>query len=252
VAGKNALAWQLLLPLFAPLLGSFIGLLTLRLPAGEPVVAGRSACAGCKRTLGPIDLVPILSFLWLRGRCRTCRAPIPRRYLLIELACVGVAVWAVFAHGWPLAAASAVLGWWLLLIAFVDAEHFWLPWRFTLPLGAAGLLAAALLQPQSLSERAIGAVAGVAVLWGLAWLYRRVRGREGLGGGDPALLGAAGAWVGWTGLPSVLLYASLAGLSLVLAQALLRRRVRLDDRLPFGVFLAAGIWLTWLYGPLGR
>ncbi|MNT74661.1 Type 4 prepilin-like proteins leader peptide-processing enzyme [compost metagenome] len=85
----------------------------------------------------------------------------------------------------------------------------------------------------------------------LAWAYRRVRGREGLGVGDPLLLGAGGAWVGWIGLPSVLLWASLAGLSVAAGALAVRRRLSGSDRLPFGAFLAVGLWLTWLYGPLG-
>jgi len=97
----------------------------------------------------------------------------------------------------------------------------------------------------------IGAAAGFGVLWLLALIYKRLRGRDGLGGGDPFLLGAIGAWVGWMGLPSVLLWASLSGLSVVAAKVVLRRPVAGTDRLPFGVFLAIGAWLTWLYGPLG-
>jgi leader peptidase (prepilin peptidase)/N-methyltransferase len=94
-------------------------------------------------------------------------------------------------------------------------------------------------------------VAGFVILWGLGWLYQRLRSRQGLGGGDPFLFGAGGAWVGWIGLPSVLLWGSAAGLSLVLARLILRRPVAMTDRLPFGTFLAAGVWLVWLYGPLG-
>ena len=88
-------------------------------------------------------------------------------------------------------------------------------------------------------------------LWGLAQVYRRVRGREGLGGGDPLLLGAGGAWVGWIGLPSVLLWAAAAALSLVAARFIMRRPMAGTDRLPFGVFLALGVWCVWLWGPLG-
>jgi len=146
---------------------------------------------------------------------------------------------------------TAVLGWFLLLIAVVDAEHFWLPDELTLPLGAAGLGAAILPNGTGLLNAAIGAAAGFAALWLLAFAYRRLRGRDGLGGGDPFLLAAGGAWVGWTGLPSVLLWAAAGGLSLVLARALLKKPMTGGDKLAFGVFLAGGIWMTWLFGPLG-
>ena len=82
-------------------------------------------------------------------------------------------------------------------------------------------------------------------------LFRSLRGREGLGDGDPILLAAGGAWVGWIGLPSVLLWASAAGLSFVAARLLVGGKVTGEDRLPFGPCLAVGIWLTWMLGPLG-
>ena len=175
------------------------------------------------------------------------------RGLLMPAAVVigaAIPVWAMGAEPASIVVA-ACLGWWLLLAAVVDGRHFWLPDWLTLPLLAAGLAVTALLDRTALIDHLIGAAAGFAVLWGLAALYRRTRGREGLGGGDFRLLAAAGAWVGWMGLPSVLLRASVAGLSLVLARLALKQAVSGQDRLPFGVFLALGIWMTWLYGPLG-
>lgn len=163
-----------------------------------------------------------------------------------------VGVWAGLSQDLLSAALlTAVLGWALLLIAVVDAEHFWLPDELTLPLAAAGLGAALLPGGTGLLNAAIGAAVGFGGLWLLAFAYRRLRGREGLGGGDPFLLAAGGAWVGWIGLPTVLLWAAAAGLSLVLARALMRKPLAGDDRLAFGVFLAIGIWMTWLFGPLG-
>ena len=234
------------------IVGSFLGLLSLRLPRGEGVVRGRSRCAGCGRPLAPWRLVPLASYLASRGRCDACGAPIPARYPLLELAAAGIGVWAALSQDAPLAAGlTALLGWQLLLIAVIDAEHFWLPDRLTLPLLGTGLVAAVTLDRTAPVDALIGVAAGFATLWLLAFAYRRLRGREGLGGRDPFLLAAAGAWVGWLGLPSVLLWASVAGLSLVLARALTGQRISGADRLPFGPFLAAGVWLTWLIGPLG-
>lgn len=241
----------ILLPVLGLAVGSFLGLVSLRWPADQPIVAGRSRCAACERSLAVWDLVPVLSYAALGGRCRTCRSPIPIRYPLLELACAGIGLWAAMHHAGPLAMVTAVFGWALLLIALIDAEHYWLPDILTLPLLAAGLLAAVFLAPDRLGDRVLGAVAGFAFLWALAWAYRRLRHREGLGGGDPRLFAALGAWVGWNGLPSVLLWGCLAGLSLVAAKLVLRRSVRATDRLPFGVLLAIGGWLTWLYGSLG-
>jgi leader peptidase (prepilin peptidase)/N-methyltransferase len=179
-------------------------------------------------------------------------APGMRRYGFMALAAAVIGVWAVLSQPAPLAAVlTALLGWQLLLIAVIDAEHFRLPDQLTLPLLATGGLAAVLLEHTAPLDAVIGAVVGFAGLWGLALAYRRLRGREGLGDGDPILLAAGGAWVGWIGLPSVLLWASAAGLSFVAAKFLTGRGMAATDRLPFGPCLAAGIWLTWLMGPLG-
>lgn len=197
-------------------------------------------------------MVPVLSYIFARGRCRECDLPIPVRYPLIELACAGIGVWAVMSQpDLPSVVFTALLGWQLILIAVVDAEHFWLPDALTLPLLALGLMAAILLPSGSLLHSAVGAAVGFFGLWLLAFAYRRLRHRDGLGGGDPILLAVGGAWVTWTGLPSVLLWASASALSLVAARIVTGRPVSGQDRLPFGPFLAIGIWLTWLFGPLG-
>lgn len=204
--------------------GAFVALVTVRLPRGEDVVSA-----------------PAQRGAW--------RSP---RYLMIEAATAAIGAWAAMQGGDGLViAATAVLGWQLLLIAIIDAENFWLPDILTWPLIATGLALAATLAGAVPWPQIIGAAGGFVMLWGLAWAYKRLRGRDGLGGGDPFLFGGAGAWVGWTGLPSVMLWACGAGLAIVLARLALRRRISGTDRLPFGTLLAVGVWLTWLYGPLG-
>lgn len=240
-----------ILPLLGLIVGSFIGLVSLRLPLGQPVIMGRSRCQGCGQTLAPWDLVPVLSYLAFGGRCRRCRAPIPIRYPLIELACAVIGLWAALHDASWTGLVTAAFGWWLLLIALVDGENFWLPDGLTLPLLGAGLVAAALLAPETLANRLMGGALGFASLWLIAFAYRRWRGRVGLGDGDPRLFAAIGAWVDWLGLPSVLLWACAAGFSVVGAKLILRKPVSGEDQLPFGVFLAIGAWMTWLYGPLG-
>lgn len=232
--------------------GSFAALVSVRLPLGESVVGGRSHCRGCGRALAPWNLVPVVSYLAARGRCTGCGRKVSPRYPLIELACAVIGVWAAVGQPTLIAAAfTALLGWQLLLIAVVDAEHQWLPDALTLPLLASGLTAALALPIPTLRDSLIGAAVGFACLWALSRAYRQMRGRDGLGGGDPYLLAAIGAWTGWIGLPSVLVWASTAGLSLVVARRLTGRAVSASDRLPFGVFLAIGAWLTWLAGPIG-
>ncbi len=244
--------WDVLPVVLGPFIGSFLGLVSIRLPKGESIVGGRSGCRSCERALQPLDLIPILSFAGLRGRCRGCAVVIPIRYPLMEAGCLALGLWSALVFSGPLALVTAALGWTLLLIAVIDAEHFWLPEILTLPLAAAGLIVSATHGFAALRDALIGGAAGFLVLAIIGYAYRRLRGREGLGGGDLRLLGAAGAWVGWIGLPSVLLYAALLGLCLALAARLRGGPISGTTPLPFGTFLAVGLWITWLYGPLGR
>lgn len=236
----------LFMVLAAPFVGSFLGLLAARLPAGRPVVTGRSACDTCGHTLGAPDLLPVLSWLVSRGRCRHCAAPLSATYPMIELLALLIALWSLAVlPGW-LAWAGAGLGWALIALAAADAWHGILPDEITLPLAAAGLAVAWAVDPALIGHHAIGAGAGFTLVVIVRELYRRLRGREGMGLGDAKLMAAAGAWAGWQGLAGVLLIAAVTGL----AAAVVLRRTSLSDALPFGPFLALGIWLTWLYGPL--
>ena len=240
----------LMLLLAAPCIGSFLGVLIERLPAGRPLVLGRSACDHCGTSLATRDLVPIASWLAQRGRCRYCQQPIGLRYPAIELAALGVALWSlVVLPGW-LAWAGAGLGWVLLTASLIDSRHMILPDRLTLPLIPAGLLVIWLLEPARLPAHLIGALAGFVLLLAVGLLYRRLRGREGIGLGDAKLLAAAGAWVSWEGLPGIVLLAAAAALLVALVGRLFGRSLDAQEELPFGPYLAGAFWLTWLYGPL--
>lgn len=236
---------------FGLVVGSFLALISVRLPRSEPVVGGRSICRACSKPLRVWELIPVISWVIQRGKCHSCKSEISPRYPAIEFGCAGLGIWAGYwAPGWG-GLMGALLVWQLVLIAVIDAEHFWLPRVLTVPLTASGLLAAWLIEPGELSSRLIGAAVGFASLWILAWSYRRLRGREGLGGGDPHLFAGVGAWLGWFALPTVLVWGCLAGLAMVICQLALRRVTHLETRLPFGSFLAIGAWITWLWGPLG-
>jgi leader peptidase (prepilin peptidase)/N-methyltransferase len=240
---------QFLPVILAPFIGSFLGVLIRRLPVGQPIVLARSACASCGRSLAARDLLPVVSFLLLRGRCRTCHAPIGVFHLAVELVAAAVALWAALTMAeadWVWA--SCVLGWTLLALGWIDVEHMLLPDVLTLPLLLAGLGATLLLDPGDIFDHALGAVAGYLVFRAVAEAYRAWRGRDGLGGGDAKLLAAAGAWLGWQALPAVVLEASLAGIAAALVARVLGRRVSRTTALPFGPFIAAAIWLVWLYG----
>jgi leader peptidase (prepilin peptidase) / N-methyltransferase len=231
-------------------IGSFIGVLVLRLPAGEPL-SGRSACPSCGARLDAKDLVPVASWFILRGRCRHCRAPIGLFYPAIELAAVAVALWAQSGtEAWVLWA-SCGFGWTLLALGLIDLRHMVLPDPLTLPLIAAGPIVAAFAAPDSVVDDVAGAASGFAFFTLVAWAYRRWRGRDGLGAGDAKLLAALGAWDGASGLPSVVLLGSMAALGAVLALRLAGRNTTAQDRVPFGPALALAGWVVWLYGPIG-
>jgi leader peptidase (prepilin peptidase)/N-methyltransferase len=196
------------------------------------------------------DLVPLASWLTLRGRCRHCGAWIGWFYPAVELAALAIAVVSVTVTRGYDAWVAAALGWWLLALGWIDWRRFILPDALTLPLIVLGLAAAWGLAPDELWDRLAGAVCGYLLLWGVAWLYRRLRGRDGLGLGDAKLLAAAGAWVGAGGLPSVLAGAAIAALAAAGGMMLAGRRLDRHTALPFGPFLAAATWLVWLFGPI--
>jgi leader peptidase (prepilin peptidase)/N-methyltransferase len=238
--------WAAGLGILGAILGSFLAALVLRWTADRSIIHGRSACDSCGRTLATIDLVPVLSFVALRGRCRTCHAPINRSHLVIELLAVTIGVIAGLTSPGPAGAAGAVFGWLLLALGALDLAAFWLPDRLTATLAAIGLATGLAGFAPDLEERLWGGIAGFGALWLVGEGYRRLRGREGLGGGDPKLFGAIGLSLGWRLLPAVLLIASLIGLGVVMGAALRGRPLARDAALPFGVFLAAAAYPAWL------
>ena len=228
------------------IVGSFLAAILVRWPSGRSVVRGRSQCDSCGASLGARDLVPILSYFLVRGRCRKCGAEIDRKHLAAEAGAALIGLTAILAHPLPVAVFTALFGWWLFLLAALDVEHHWLPDRLTLPLIPAGLAVAWLGIGPPLEPRLIGAVVGFVSLAAIAWAYRRLRGREGLGGGDPKLFAAIGAWLGWPQLPFVLLGAGLIGLAVILAMRLRGQGVAATDRLPLGTLMALAAWPVWL------
>jgi len=234
----------------APFIGSFLGTVIRRLPAGRPIAWTRSACEQCGCRLEARDLVPLASWVLAKGRCRCCGRPIGWFYPAVELAALAVALVALAVDGGGRVWLDCLLGWWLLTLAWIDARHWRLPDALTLPLVLVGLIAAAAFAPDTLFARALGAALGYSALQAIAWLYRKWRGRDGLGGGDAKLLAAAGAWVGASALPSVVFVAALAALATALALRLRGVRLAAQSALPFGPFLALATWFVWLFGPL--
>ena len=235
----------------SPVIGSFLAAAAQRLPEdGRGLLFGRSRCDHCRQPLAAWDMVPILSWLRLRGRCRHCGAAIDPAHPAIELAAIGIAALALAVVGDTAALpATCLLGWWLLLLGAIDRRTGLLPDMLTLPLVVVGLAEGLLTEIGAAPlDRIIGAVAGYALFAGLAFAYRRLRGRDGLGLGDAKLLAAGGAWLGWQALPDVILVGA-AG-ALITALVLQRGQVTRHTAIAFGPWLALGIWTMRLLGPL--
>lgn len=241
---------SIFLVIASPFVGSFLGVVIKRLPEGRSILFGRSRCDCGKVALATRDLVPIVSWTLNRGLCRTCARPLGSFYPATEIAALIVAVWSVAVLPPDLVWIGAGFGWMLLTLGWIDRREFILPDSLTLPLAVAGIVVVAMIDWSCLVDHLIGAAAGYASLRLVSWLYRRWRGRDGLGHGDAKLFAALGAWVGWQGLPTVMLYAALGGLVVTAFFTVRRGSLRLDRALPFGPYLCIGGWLVWLYGPL--
>lgn len=207
-----------------------------------------SHCPACRQPLSAAENIPLLSWLWQRGRCRHCQVAISPRYPLVEAGTALVTAllaWR-FGVGWG-TLALFVLGWGLIALTLIDLDHHLLPDDLTLPLLWLGLIVNALGQgPANLEDAVWGAVTGYGLLWSVYWIFRLLTGKEGMGQGDFKLLAALGAWLGWQALPLIILVSSLLGALLGLSLIALQGRSR-HVALPFGPYLAAagGIALFW-------
>jgi leader peptidase (prepilin peptidase)/N-methyltransferase len=208
----------------------------------------RSACPCCGHQITALENIPVISWLALRGKCSQCKAPISARYPAIELLSAilsGVLVW-TFGSGW-MGLATLVFGYLLLAMTFIDLDTQLLPDDLTLPLLWLGLLVNLNGTFVPLQDAVIGAAAGYLALWSIYWLFKLATGKEGMGYGDGKLLGALGAWLGWTALPTIILLSSVVGAVvgiLLIATAKLGR----GKPMPFGPYLAAAGLITLLWG----
>ena len=250
--------------------GSFLNVVVHRLPkmlerrwradcadlAGQPapdepvynLAVPRSACPACGHRITAAENIPLVSWLALSGRCRACKVRISARYPLVELLAGLLAAAAIWRFGaTPQGLAACALLWTLLALTFIDVDTQYLPDDLTLPLLWGGLIAnlAGLFVP--LQEAVVGAIAGYLVLWSIYWLFKLIRGKEGMGYGDFKLLGALGAWLGWKMLPLIVLLSSVVGAVVGIALIVFKGR---DHQIPlaFGPYLAAAGAIALFFG----
>lgn len=263
-------AWIAVATVLGLLIGSFLNVVIYRLPlimqrewevqcaelAGTAPPAGpamslstpRSRCPHCGHAITALENIPVISYLFLRGRCRVCSASISVRYPIVE-ALTGlmsaVVAWK-FGFDWT-AAGALLMTWALIALTFIDLDHQLLPDKITLPLLWLGLYFNLFGSYTSLEAGVIGAMAGYLSLWLVYHLFRLLTGKEGMGYGDFKLLGALGAWLGWQSLPVIVLLSSLVGALVGISLILLKNHSR-ETPIPFGPYLAAAGWLALVWG----
>jgi len=228
------------------IIGSFLATIMVRWPEGRSVIKGRSSCDSCGHQLRAHELVPIISYLWQRGKCGCCSAPIAKSHIGMELVACLIGGLALYISPDIGGLCGAIFGWFLLTLAALDAEHQWLPDQLTGSLAMTGLITALVVASPSIVERLIGGFAGFAVLFGIALAYQTITGRDGLGGGDPKMLSAIGCWLGWQALPLVMLGAAVTGLMVAVSFKMRRQKLNAETKLPFGSFMAVSAFPIWL------
>lgn len=208
----------------------------------------RSRCPHCGHAITALENIPLLSYLWLRGKCSACGKPIGLRYPFVEILSAllaGITAWH-FGFG-PAGLAAITLTWLLIALTFIDIDHHLLPDDMVLPFLWLGLLLNLFSVFTSLQSAVIGAVAGYLSLWSVYHLFRMLTGKEGMGYGDFKLLALFGAWLGWQYLLLIILLSSFIGAIVGIALIVLRGRDR-SQPLPFGPYLAGAGWVAMLWG----
>jgi len=266
----SPLAWLTVSLLLGLMVGSFLNVVIYRLPVmmqrewesqcaelsgqttTEPSVFNlstpRSRCPQCQHAISAIENIPVISYLFLKGRCRGCGAGISKRYPIIEALTGLMSVVVAWHFGFSWASFGAlILTWSLIALTFIDLDHQLLPDKITLPLVWLGLLFNLFGQFSDLTSSVIGAMAGYLVLWSIYHLFRLITGKEGMGYGDFKLLAALGAWMGWQYLPMIVLLSSLVGAVVGISLVLLKNHQR-DIPIPFGPYLAAAGWIALIWG----
>ena len=228
-------------------IGSFLNVCILRLPAEQSVVSPPSRCPKCGSGVKWYDNIPVLSWLILRGKCRHCQNPISIQYPIIELATALIWAWMALRFGNELESVRGALFLTILLgIAMTDAREYIIPDEFSIGGLVIGLGFSLIWGLEGLKVAAIGAAVGFAVLWLIAWLGKHAFRKEAMGGGDIKMMAMVGAFVGWQGVFLTIFLGSVVGTIIFGPLALVGKK----KDVPFGIFLALGAVVTFLWGDL--
>ena len=228
-------------------IGSFLNVVIHRLPRGASVVAPPSRCPNCGYLLRWYDNVPVLSWVFLRGRCRKCGTPISIRYPIVEVLTMLVFLLHLWVFGWSvLMAVRVVFATALVALFAIDLEHHLLPDRITLPGIVVGLIVS-LAVPPGIVDSILGTLLGGGVLWAIGEAYYRYSGQQGMGGGDVKMLAMVGAFLGWKLVLVTLVLSSVAG-SLIGVLVIALKRGDMKHALPYGTFLALGALASSIVG----
>jgi leader peptidase (prepilin peptidase) / N-methyltransferase len=229
------------------LVGSFLNVVIHRLPRKKSLMWPGSHCPACGVSLSPLENIPLLSYLFLRGRCRGCNVHITARYPTVEAVnglAYGLIAW-YFGIGWQSLVYAALFSA-LLAVSYIDFDYQIIPDVITLPGIGFGLLAAVTVLPIGFLDSVLGLLVGGGVLFGLAWISPYLFGKEGMGGGDIKLLAMIGAFLGWKPVVLTMLIGAIvgAGVGVTLITFKVLRR---DQYLPFGPFLALGAIISMFF-----
>ena len=224
--------------------GSFANVCIYRLPMGKGVVSGRSFCPKCKKLITWKDNIPIISFLFLNGKCRSCKKKISPQYLLIELITIIYFLSVYYLFGISLTTLLfLILGLSFIIIFFIDLKHYIIPNVLTFSLMVIGFIKSfdPNLNPifPNYINSLIGGIFGYLIIWSIIYFYKQVRNKEGMGLGDAKLLSAIGFWFGWISIPFVIFLSSIIALLFVIP-SLMKKSKKLSSQIPFGPYIIIG------------
>ncbi|MGZ8135748.1 MAG: prepilin peptidase [Methylococcaceae bacterium] len=207
-----------------------------------------SHCPHCNTPIKPYQNIPVISYVFLQGKCATCRNSIALRYPIIEAFTAIMSVIVAWRFGYtPETAFALLLTWSLITVSFIDIDHHLLPDSINLPLLWLGLFLSLFNIYTDTHSSIIGAIAGYLSLWAVYHLFKLATGKEGMGYGDFKLLALFGAWLGWQYVPMIILLSSLVGALIGITMVIAVKRDR-NIPIPFGPYLAAAGWIALLWG----